>query len=235
MRTFRKTSPALGLVASLALACPALATPVAAQEGTAASVHLSNIMESWDGAPDGEGLMSLAISESQVAARHSNLAAASMDDLDAMKAHAAHVLHALDPSLVSDGPGEGYGLVQAAADIGSQIRLADFADGASETIRNHQEAVARSADNVATWAGEMVGLSREIEKATSASEAAPIARRLWTVSIQIISGTDLDDDKEILWQRGEGGIVHVQQHMSMMMRESEQHLDPHGDAPIFEP
>ena len=59
----------------------------------------------------------------------------------------------------------------------------------------------------------MVGLSREIEEATSASEAAPIARRLWTVSIQIISGTDLDDDKEILWQRGEGGIVHIQQHM----------------------
>ena len=80
-----------------------------------AQTHIGHIMESFPRAPEGAGLLSVATSEAEVAAQHAELAGGDRTDVGPMVRHARHVLHAIDPSRMENGPGAGFG-VKAAAD-----------------------------------------------------------------------------------------------------------------------
>jgi len=175
-------------------------------------------MSSWEETPGAQGLLAVAVAETQVASRHATLAVRNSDNLEAVKTHARHVLHALDPTLVESGPGLGYGIVRVSQEIADHIQLAVEAEGFSGNIANHAPAVTQSADNAARWGREMIDVVEEIQAAETVSEAEPLARELRTLATWVVSGSDLNDDDEIRWQDGEGGIMHVQQHMSLLMR-----------------
>ena len=112
--------------------------------------HIGHVMDAWNDTPDGVGLLPAAVEEAGVAAQHASLAAKDPSNLDAMKRHAAHVLHAVDPSQIENGPGKGYGVKQGAEGAAKHIQAAANTDGASDAIKTHATHVATSALHVLT-------------------------------------------------------------------------------------
>jgi hypothetical protein len=183
-----------------------------------AQVHIGHVMDGFRGTPDGQGLLPTALAEARIAVQHAALAARSPDDLDSMKRHAGHVLHAVDPSIETNGPGLGYGVKRAAAGVAQHIGLAASADGASANVKTHATHVSGAANGVVARADEIVELAQRIQAETSTANAASLVAGLVTLTEQLITGEDANGDGQTGWQREEGGLEQVQQHMELMQR-----------------
>ncbi len=214
--------PSIALM--LALAAAALgfgvlggATAIA-EQGNAAHAHIGHVMDGWNDTPDGQGLLPAAIAEARIAAQHASFAAKDPSNLDAMKLHAAHVLHAVDPEQIAGGPGLGYGVKKAAAGAAGHIEFAAKSDGASGAVMTHSEHVATSARNTVARADEIVALAKKIEMASSASAASGLVAELNTLAEQLISGTDANGDGRTGWQQGEGGLQVAETHANLMKK-----------------
>ena len=133
--------------------------------------HIGHVMDAWNDTPDGVGLLPAAVEEAGIAAQHASLAAKDPSNLDSMKRHTAHVLHAVDPTQIENGPGKGYGVKQGAEGAAKHIQAAANTDGASDAIKTHATHVATSARNTVARADEIVALAKKIAMATSASAA----------------------------------------------------------------
>ena len=202
-------------VALLVIGCAAERT-TASSDANMAHAHMGHILTGWQDTPDQAGLLPTAIAEADVAAQHAGFAASKPDDLDWMKLHTAHVVHAVDPTVESAGPGLGYGLERAASGVAQHVGFAAASEGASDNVKLHAEHVATSAGNVVQWSQRIVDLGAAVEAATSAETAAPIVAEIETVTLAIRNGTDADGDGEVTWQAGEGGLAQAEQHMEFM-------------------
>ena len=214
--------PSIALMLSLAAAALGFgvlggATAIA-EQGNAAHVHIGHVMDGWNDTPDGQGLLPAAIAEARIAAQHASFAAKDPSNLDAMKLHAAHVLHAVDPEQIAGGPGLGYGVKKAAAGAAGHIEFAATSDGASGAVMTHSEHVATSARNTVARVDEIVALAKKIEMASSASAASGLVAELNTLAEQLISGTDADGDGRTGWQQGEGGLQVAETHANLMKK-----------------
>src|ERR671912_854879 len=143
-----------------------------------AHVHIRHVMTTWTDTPNTQGLLPVAIADAKVAATHAELMQTSADDLDVLKLHAGHVLHALDPTLEAKGPGSGYGVKRAAAGALQHIQLAAKSEGASQNVQTHAGHVSASLSNVVAWSDEATATAQRIRTATSASEASPLLAQL---------------------------------------------------------
>src|SRR5690606_23081376 len=103
--------------------------PMAAQT-PAVPTHLGHVISGFGGTPEGKGLAVTTAQEVSLLMRHANLAALSGDDLEAMKTHAGHVLHLIDPAEVAEGPGLGFGLKPGMEAIVTHLGLAAADEGA---------------------------------------------------------------------------------------------------------
>lgn len=190
---------------------------VGAQQG-AGHNHIGHVMDAWNDTPDGVGLLPAAIDEARIAAQHAALAAKDPANLDAMKRHTAHVLHAVDPTQVENGPGKGYGVKRAAEGAAKHIEAAANTDGASNAIQTHATHVATSARNSLARADEIVALAKRIEMATSASAASSLVADLNRLAEQLLGGVDANGDGRTGWQEGEGGLEVAETHANLMKK-----------------
>jgi len=184
-----------------------------------ANPHIGHVMTSFNGTPGSQGLLATALAEAKVAIDHAQLSANAADDLDAMKLHAGHVIHAIVPEEISRGPGNGYGLKKAATGIATHTDLAAKEQGASETVRTHAVHVITAARTTADRADRVLELARKVSAATTAAEAAPLAKEMSDLAAKLMSGEDADGDGRVTWQQGEGGLEQVEQHLGLMMGE----------------
>jgi hypothetical protein len=191
---------------------------LAGGQGNMVQAHIGHVMTGFQGTPNGQGLLPTALAEAKIAAQHAALAAKTPDNLDAMKLHAGHVMHAIDPSVEAQGPGLGYGVKRAAAGVAQHIQLAAKTEGSSKNVQTHAAHVAASATNVATWSDELVALAQKIRAASSAAEAAPLVAQLNTRAQQLMSGVDANNDGRISWETGEGALQQAQQHMELLVK-----------------
>jgi hypothetical protein len=191
---------------------------IAAQPANMAHVHIGHVTDSFKDTPKQQGLLPTAQAEAQIAQQHAALAMKSPDNLDSLKLHAGHVLHAIDPSAVEKGPGLGYGLKKAAQGAASHIQLAARAEGASQNVKTHEAHVSASLNNVIKRADAMADLAQRIRASSSAAEAATLAGQLNTLAEQVIKGVDANADGRITWEVGEGGLDQAQQHMALMKK-----------------
>ena len=175
-------------------------------------------MDAWNDTPDGVGLLPAAVEEAGIAAQHASLAAKDPSNLDSMKRHTAHVLHAVDPTQIENGPGKGYGVKQGAEGAAKHIQAAANTDGASDAIKTHATHVATSARNTVARADEIVALAKKIAMATSASAASSLVAELNTLAQQLLSGTDANGDGRTGWQEGEGGLEVATTHANIMKK-----------------
>jgi hypothetical protein len=106
----------------LVMASVGSTTGVAAQEKPdMLQVHLDHVMNSFKDTPKQMGLLPTALAEANTAIQHAAMAAKATDNLDQMKLHAGHVIHAVDPSVEMKGPGLGYGVKKAAAGVAQHV------------------------------------------------------------------------------------------------------------------
>ena len=182
------------------------AAVIAAQTPDGVKTHMGHVTTSFMGTPMNQGLLPTAVAEAKIAAQHAALAAKANTNLDQMKLHAGHVLHALDPSLEPKGPGLGYGVKRAAAGVAQHIELASKVAGASKNVMTHSMHVSASAGNVAKRADEMIAAAQQVRAATTVAQAAEHVAHLNMVAQQLYAGLDADKNGQVGWQAGEGGL-----------------------------
>lgn len=180
-------------------------------------VHIGHVVNSFTGTPNGEGLLPVALAEARIAAQHAAIAARTPTNLDAMKLHAGHVINAVDPTVVAQGPGLGYGVKKAALGIATHIELAAKAPGASPNVVTHATHIAMSARNTARRADSIVVIAKQVQAATSADQAAKLVNQLVSLTNQLMAGFDANSDGKVTWQDGEGGLQQVQEHVNLML------------------
>lgn len=209
-----------GMVMGGALLTAALlgvAMPVSAQQ-SAAHAHMGHVADGFANTPEGAGLLPTAIAEAAVARQHAELALRNTTELAAMQRHAGHVLHAVDPSRIEQGPGAGYGVVRAAAGVVQHIEMAGSHETASENVQTHATHVATAARSAAERAERVASLAEQIMAATTADHAAHLLQELSELTEQMVTGVDANGDGRVGWQEGEGGLAQAEQHMTLMQR-----------------
>ena len=210
-----KRATYIGLSAIFGLAVVFSSSALLAQQG-AGHNHIGHVMDGWRVTPEGQGFLPAAIAEARIAAQHASLASRDLNDLDAMKRHSAHVLHAVDPEAIENGPGLGYGVKKAAAGAAQHITAASNADGASGAVQTHATHVATSAQNTVARADQIVALAQKIAMASSAADASSLVTDLNTIAQQLLSGQDANGDGRTGWQEGEGGLEVAETHGNLM-------------------
>jgi hypothetical protein len=177
--------------------------------------HMGHVMDSFNGTPMNMGLLPTAMAEAKTAAQHAGLAAKSTT-LAMMQTHAGHVINAIDPTIVAQGPGLGYGLKKAATGVATHANLAGNAPEANAGVKMHAMHVNTAATNAAAMADEVVALAQKIRASTSLEEAQKLAAEMQTKAEEITSGVDADKNGAISWNKPEGGLAQAQQHMGLM-------------------
>jgi len=190
----------------------------ARQQADMVKTHIGHVTTSFQAAPMEQGLLPTAVAEAMIAAQHAGLAVRSEGDLDAMKRHAGHVIHALDPSVETQGPGLGYGVKRAAMGVAQHIGLAAMTGGASDNVMTHSMHVSASANNVVARAEEMVAVAQQVQMATTAADATAHLADLNMLAEQLYAGVDANQDDRVGWQTGEGGLQQAETHMQLMIK-----------------
>jgi hypothetical protein len=183
----------------------------------AAGVHIGHVVNSFNETPTLQGLLPAAMAEARIAVTHAGLAGRQPTNLEYMKTHAGHVIHALDPKVIAMGPGLGYGVTKGAAGAATHIDLAAAAPGASPAVVMHAKHIATAARSVAERAGAALAIAQKVMAATTAAEAAALVSQLSSAVEQLIAGVDLNGDGRITWEQGEGGLQHADEHVKLML------------------
>jgi hypothetical protein len=179
--------------------------------------HIGHVLVSFADTPDKVGLLAIAKTEAGIAAQHAGFAARTPTNLESMKRHAAHVLHAIDPTIETTGPGKGYGVKKAATGVAAHIELAAKVETAPAGVKTHAEHVATAARSTVSRAEEIVSLAQKIVAATTAESAAALVAQMASLAEQLVSGTDLNADGRINWGNGEGGLQQAEEHMKLLL------------------
>jgi hypothetical protein len=180
--------------------------------------HIGHVMESFQAAPNQQGLLPTALAEAKIAMTHAGLALKNPDNLDAIKLHAGHVLNALDPAIEATGPGQGFGVKKAAAGVAQHIQLAAKSPGASFVVMAYATHVAGAANNAAKRADEAIALAQKARAATTAAEAVALMQQVNTALAAMTNGVDTNKNGEITWDAPEGGLQQAQEQVQEMRK-----------------
>ncbi len=213
----RLTNIAIGAVLLTAFA-GAAATTAAADDKKASHLHIGHVLDSWKDTPDERGLLPTAMAEAEIAVVHAGLALKQPDNLDWLKLHTTHILHAVDTDGMAKGPGLGYGLRRAADGAATHVGFAAGSDDASDNVKLHAMHVATSTGNVSPWIDQIVDLGGQVEGATSATQAAALLRQIEVLAQQLLDGVDANGDGKVTWVEGEGGLKEANKHMGFMTK-----------------
>jgi hypothetical protein len=186
-----------------------------------AGVHAGHVANAFDDTPNlGWGLLPTAIAEARIAQQHATLATRMPDNLEYMKTHSGHVLHALDPASIPGlmAPGLGYGVKKAANGVVTHIELAGAAPGAPQQIVLHSKHIAIAGRNTLVRVDQVIALAQKVRAATTAAEAASLVSQMAAIAEQLMAGTDANSDGRITWEMGEGGLQHADDHIRMMLK-----------------
>ncbi|MEO6876886.1 MAG: hypothetical protein ABI205_00290, partial [Gemmatimonadaceae bacterium] len=122
-----------------------------------------------------------------------------------------------DPTFEAKGPGLGYGVKKAAMGIVTHMELAAKSPGASPNVITHANHIETSANNTVARCDQIVALAKQVQAATDAPAAAALISQLVSLTSQLATGVDANGDGKITWEKGEGGLDQVQQHMNLML------------------
>ena len=187
------------------------------QEPNMVETHVGHVMSGFQGTPKMEGLLPTAFAEVRIAEQHAVLAMRDPTNLDAIKLHAGHVINALDPSVVTAGPGLGFGVKQAAAGVAQHVGLAAKVPGASANVGTHAAHVTGAANHVVAKTDEIVALAQRVRAQTNPGLATILMARVQTAVGQLEVGIDQNRDRRIDWAAPEGGLAQAQQHMELLI------------------
>jgi hypothetical protein len=206
-----------GATAAAAAAAPTVQAEQPKLPAGPMGAHIGHVLVSFADTPDKVGLLAIAKTEAGIAAQHAGFAARTPTNLESMKRHAGHVLHAIDPTLEATGPGKGYGVKKAATGVATHIELAAKVETAPAGVRTHAEHVATAARSAVSRADEVASLAQKIRAATTAEEAAGLVAQMASLAEQLVTGTDLNADGRVAWGGGEGGLQQAEEHLKLLL------------------
>ncbi|MEP6781856.1 MAG: hypothetical protein ABJC26_18300 [Gemmatimonadaceae bacterium] len=204
--------PLPGHVAAVAIPAPTMVVPANAMGN-----HIGHVVNSFNDTPDKTGFLAIATSESKVAQQHAALAMRAPTNLDMMKLHAGHIINALDPTIVTAGPGKQYGVKKAATNMATHVEMAGKAEGSNPNALAQSTLVAAAARSTVARADEIIALAQKIQAATDAPSAAALLAQVVPLCDQLISGFDANKDGKIDVAAPEGGLLQAQQHVALML------------------
>jgi len=210
-------APAAGQPAAGAAGGPPGAIPNAQLPAGLVGTHIGHLGTTFPDTPEKWGLLPTAVAEATIAQQHAAFAARTPADLVSMQRHAAHVLHALDPSVEKQGPGRGFGVKRAANNAATHIEMAAKEPTASANVKTHAVHVATASRAVAARVDVAVALAQKIRAAGTAAEAAGLVSQLVSLCDQLVAGVDANADGRIGWDAQEGGLQQAQQHLLLMV------------------
>jgi hypothetical protein len=184
-----------------------------------AAAHLGHVANGFPAAPNGAGLLPTAEQEAGTAAQHATLGIAQPSNLEYMKTHAGHVLHALDPATVPTltGPGAGFGVKRAAEEVANHVDMGAKMPGASPNVVTHAAHIQAAALSAAKRAEQAIAVAKEIQAATSAADAAAAMTRLVALTGQLVTGVDANGDGRIDYNAPEGGLELARTHLNLLV------------------
>ena len=196
-------------------------TPPIKVPAGAVGTHIGHVVNSFGDTPGNMGLLPVAFAEARTAAQHAGLAGKAAN-LDGMKLHAGHVINAMDPTIVTAGPGLGYGMKKAALAVATHIELAAKAPGASQNVIMHAEHIATAARNAAAKADQIVALAQKVQASTTTADATALLSQIVALCDQVLNGVDAQGTGRVTWQTG--GLQQAQEHVDLML--TGEHLPP---------
>jgi hypothetical protein len=183
-----------------------------------AGVHVGHVVNGFNETPSLQGLLPMAVAEARVAIGHATLAGRQPTNLEYMKTHSGHVIHALDPTAIKlTAPGLGYGVKKAALGAATHMELAAAAEGAPANIVTHSKHIATAARSAAERVDRILALAQKVLTATTAEEAAALIAQYTPLAEQLMAGVDANADGRITWEAGEGGLQHAEEHVRLML------------------
>jgi len=182
-----------------------------------AGVHIGHVVNGFAEAPLLMGLLPAAMAEARIAIQHATLASRQPTNLEYMKTHAGHVIHALDPGVFAPGPGLNYGVKKASSGFAEHMELAAKAEGATPGITVHATHIVTCARNTIARADQLIALAKRVQQSTDAAAAAELVNQIVSLAEQLIEGADANSDGRITWEQGEGGLRHADEHAKLML------------------
>jgi hypothetical protein len=184
----------------------------------AVGTHLGHVVNGFAEAPALMGLLPATMAEARIAIGHATLASRQPTNLEYMKTHAGHVIHALDPTIITMGPGLGMGVKKAAAGVIAHMDLAKQADaGATPGITVHSTHIVTCANNTTARADQLLTLAKKVMSSTTAADAIALVNQMMSLADQLIEGADANSDGRITWEANEGGLRHADEHVKLML------------------
>jgi hypothetical protein len=181
-------------------------------------VHLGHVMNGFNETPSLQGLLPAALAEARIAIQHATLAGRQPENLEYMKTHVGHVVHALDPTIIKMGPGMGYGVKKATAGAISHIEMAAAAEGASPNVVGHSKHVVVAAKNTLMRVDQLLALAQQVQSATVAAEASKLISQIVSLAEQLVAGADTNGDGRVTYDAPEGGLQVADEHVRLMLR-----------------
>ena len=132
--------------------------------------HIGHVMIAWRDTPGQVGLLTIAQSDTRIAAAHA-LLLSKATSIDEIKTHAGHVLHALDPSIEKAGPASGYGAKRAAAGAMQHVGFTAAVDNASAPVKDHAGKTNAVLTDAIAAIDRGIAAAQKVRAAASASEA----------------------------------------------------------------
>jgi hypothetical protein len=200
-----------------------------------AHTHIGHVMTSWKDTPQMKGFLPTAVADAQVAleqVEHADLEGRLNDFI----LYGGYVLNALDPGVETEAllktayarlpttylkievPGSGYGIKRAVAGALQHVQLAAKSEGASDNVKTHAAHVTASLENVAKWTDEAIATTRKLIQAKTVGDGQTLVDELTYLTEQIATGLDANNDGQVGWQSGEGGLRQAHTHMQLMMK-----------------
>ncbi len=139
------------------------------------------------------------------------------NNLDYMKTHAGHVIHAVDPTLIAAGPGLGFGVRRAATGVIERIEAAARMQGATPAVTVHATHIATCGRNTLARVEQVLEVARKVLAAADAATASALVNQLASLTEQLIEGADANSDGRITWEPNEGGLRHADEHARLML------------------
>lgn len=200
------------------LGADSLGTPYDAPLPEQSAAHLDHITTAFAQAPGGMGLIPTGMAEAEITAEHVRLADRDSTNLSSMTRHMAHVLHAIDPNEVGQGPGMGYGFKRAAEGVLTHLRLATAEPDIPGVLVFHAPYVERATREALARADDAIRVARRVQRASSAREAHRLVRELDYLVRAMTYGDDRDDDGRIGHTEAESGLAQASYHLRLVRR-----------------
>jgi len=198
-----------------------------------AHTHIGHSITGWMFTPEKKGLFQIAEQEAKIAQQHAEYAMERLDNLDLIKLHVRHVMHAVDPASHKGGPGLGFGVKRAVAEAANHITFAAESDDASENVRNFAEPFTKNTEAVVQRCDLILALAQEILATASAQEAAALAGEILNLTRANVEGVDSSGNGTIGPDPGEYGLKQLRAQITDMVNREDPPYHPVAQRYLF--